>query len=225
MQQAYELKNYLMSEGCSEVGFCSLEHYKKGTLLEEYKGSEKLNYGISIIIKLSDAVLDGIEDKPTHAYFHHYRTVNSHIDNLILKAGLFIEKCGYRYIPVAASQSINGYRGLFQHKTAARLSGLGGIGRSGLFISHKYGSRVRLGTIITDMPLPVPNPFQGDVCGNCRICVGACPAGAITSEPFSIVNPNDTLDRHACSNYMKDNFKHIGRGVVCGICMINCPKR
>ncbi len=206
--------------GCQDVGFALIGEETS----TELTGTQDFKYAVSIVVKLSDAVIDGITDSPTHVYFHHYRTVNTHIDNLILKIGMEIEKKGFLYIPVAASQSISGTRGFFQHKTAARLAGLGGIGKSGLFISKKFGPRVRLGTILTNMPLKTDAPFEDNICGNCSICAKLCPAMAISSEPYDLTNPDKSLDRQACSEYMKKAFQHIGRGVVCGICIKNCPK-
>lgn len=217
-----DLKEFVLSNGGSDVGFADISGAKTGTLLGKYEGSGDMNYAISIVVKLSDGVLEGITDKPTHTYFHHYRTVNAHLDNLMLKVGMEIEKAGYRYIPVAASQSINGLQGLFPHKTAARLAGLGGIGKSGLFISKKFGTRVRLGTVITDMPLEADIPFEEDLCGDCRACVLACPAMAIENKKFNLENPTDTLNRQICSDFMKEKFKSIGRGAVCGICVKTC---
>lgn len=214
------LKEKILSYGCHDTGFALIGE----DTAEKVTDSPHFKYAVSIVVKLSDAVIEGITDAPTHVYFHHYRTVNAHIDNILLKTGMEIEKMGGRYIPVAASQSISGYSGFFQHKTAARLAGLGGIGKSGLFISHKFGPRVRLGTLLTDLPLPADEPFNGDICGDCEVCVKLCPAMAISSTPFSLENPTETLDRQACSEYMKKNFQHIGRGVVCGICVKNCPK-
>ena len=224
MDKAVEIKEFLLRNGCCEVGFCRLADWKDGTLLKDFPGSEGLDYGISLVVKLSDAVIDGILEKPTHVYFQHYRTVNALIDHLALRAGILLEKAGYRYLPVAASQSIEGLQGLFQHKTAARLSGLGGIGKSGLFLSHKFGSRVRLGTLLTNMPVPAGTPYEGDICGTCQICAKACPAMAIGAEGFSMDEPEGNLDRRACSEYMKRHFQRIGRGAVCGICVKNCPK-
>ena len=214
------LKEKILSFGCHDVGFA----YLGEEISEKVTGSPNFKYAVSIIVKLSDAVIDGITDAPTHVYFHHYRTVNTLIDSVILKTGMEIEKLGGKYIPVAASQSISGYTGFFQHKTAARLAGLGGIGKSGLFISSQFGPRVRLGTLLTDLPLPTGLPFEKDICGNCNVCVKLCPAIAISDSPFDLANPTATLDRQACSEYMKKNFQHIGRGVVCGICVKNCPK-
>lgn len=215
-----EFKNQILSMGCHDVGFA----YLGEEISEKVTGCPDFKYAVSIVIKLSDAVIDGITDAPTHMYFHHYRTVNAHIDNTLLRIGMEIEKMGGRYIPVAASQSISGYTGFFQHKTAARLAGLGGIGKSGLFISEKFGPRVRLGTLLTDLPLETGTPFTGNICGDCSVCVKLCPAMAISDNPFDLNNPYATLDRQACSEYMKKNFQHIGRGVVCGICVKNCPK-
>lgn len=215
-----EFKEKIISFGCHDVGFSCIGE----DLAEKVTGNPNFKYAVSVVVKLSDAVIDGITDAPTHVYFHHYRTVNTLIDNILLRTGMEIEKMGGNYIPVAASQSISGYTGFFQHKTAARLAGLGGIGKSGLFISTKFGPRVRLGTLLTDLPLPEDMPFQEDICGDCNVCVKLCPAMAISNTPFDLSNPDTTLDRQACSEYMKKHFQHIGRGVVCGICVKNCPK-
>lgn len=186
-----------------------------------------LPYAISYGVKLSDFVLSQIEDKPTYTYFTHYRTANSVIDRLSFLIGNYIEKNGYKYMPVAASQTVNGhdsYSGEASHKKAAYLAGLGNIGKNALFIHEKYGSKVRLGTVFTDMPLKTGTPNNVDICGDCKICTTVCPAQAIYGKNFSHENPEaDLLDRKACSDYMKRAFGHIGRGSVCGICIKNCP--
>lgn len=214
------LKEKILSFGCHDVGFACIGEDLACTTT----GSGDFKHAVSIVVRLSDAVIDGITDAPTHVYFHHYRTVNTLIDSILLRTGMEIEKLGGRYIPVAASQSISDYSGFFQHKTVARLAGLGGIGKSGLFIHKDFGPRVRLGTLLTDLPLPAGTAFEDDICGDCNVCVKLCPAMAISSAPFSLQNPMDTLDRQACSEYMKKHFQHIGRGAVCGICVKNCPK-
>ncbi len=225
MNFSEKLKNYIETLEISEYGFADISASKSGTLLENELGSKNMNNAISIVVKLSSAILDGITDKPTFSYFHHYRTVNAHIDSQLLKIGMFIEKEGYSFIPVPASQSISGYQGLFQHKTAARLAGLGYIGKNAMFISDKYGMGIRMGTIITDAPLETATVLSDSSCGSCNICARACPAMAIYGENFSSDNPTASLiDRQVCSDYMKDKFQKIGRGVVCGICMKNCPK-
>ncbi len=69
-------------------------------------GPVGLPFAVSMTIRLSDAVVEEIADEPTYTYFHHYRTVNAFLDQLALKAGLYLQEKGARYIAVAASQSV-----------------------------------------------------------------------------------------------------------------------
>ena len=204
------IKKIFENEGIDEVGFAKVDY--------------ELSNAISIVVPLSKFVLSKITDQPTFEYFHHYRTVNAYIDRVLLRCGLEIGKLGYNYICVGASQSTGGYVSHFPHKTAARLAGLGYIGKSCLFISEKYGPAVRLGTILTDMPFEVGKPLEKD-CGECNICKTKCPAMAIRGVNFREgIEREEMYDAKACSEYMKNKFQHIGRGAVCGICIKNCPK-
>lgn len=200
----------LKKEGIDEVGFSETDR--------------ELPYAVSIVFPLSKYVLSKITDRPTFEYFHHYRTVNAYIDRVLLKLGLEISKKGYLYLCVPASQSTGEYSSYFSHKSAARASGLGYIGKSCLFISEKYGPAVRLGTLITNMPFDVGMPVAKD-CGECNICKEKCPAMAIYGINYKEgISRDEMYDARACSEYMKKSFQKIGRGAVCGICIKNCPK-
>ncbi len=186
-----------------------------------------LRYAVTIVRRLSDTVVETIDGKPTIIYFHHYRTTNTKLDLLALDAVDFIEAQGYSALPIAASQSTNtdkdAYRGIFSHKTAAVLSGLGFIGKNALFITPQYGSKIRLATVLTDMPLTAEFPVMARGCGSCEICKNACPAKAITGNNYVYGNARDSIfDARRCSEHMK-TYKDIGRGAVCGICMRVCP--
>lgn len=208
----------LKENGVSDVGFSKLPDGPFG----------EQSYAVSVVVRLSDAVVQEIDNEPTHTYFHHYRTVNAFIDNICLRAGLLLQQEGYRYIPVGASQSINkdgwNYTGRYSHKKAASLAGLGGIGKNSLFLHRDYGSHVRLGTIITDCPFDIKKNEYVSPCVSCDACVRACPSGAIKGELWQPgMERTDVFDPQKCSEYMKKEFKHIGRGAVCGICMNVCP--
>lgn len=215
MSVSEELKEYLLSNGASDVGF-----------FESNDGPMK--YGVSIAVRLSPAIIAEIGDEPTHTYFNHYRTVNAFIDRLLLQAGLFLQNKGYSYITVAASQSINkdgwNYSGRYSHKKGACLSGLGTVGKNSLFIHKDFGSLVRLGTVFTDCPLETGKELEYSLCDGCDICVSACPAGAISGAPYVPgAEREEMFDPEKCSEYMKKQFQKIGRGAVCGICMRVCP--
>jgi epoxyqueuosine reductase QueG len=212
------LRAQILSFGAGDVGFSRVDD-----------GPEGLPYAISIVFPLSPAVIDEIDGEPTHTYFHHYRTVNAHLDSVALKTGLFLMQNGYKYLPVAASQSINNgntesFSGRYSHKKAACMAGLGGIGRNNLFLHRTYGPAVRLATVFTDAPLAVGAPLVESLCSGCDLCVKACPALALTGADWTPgCRREDLFDPAACSSHMKTAYQHIGRGSVCGICIKVCP--
>lgn len=180
---------------------------------------------VSMVFRLSDAVVEQIDTAPTHTYFQHYRTMNAYIDSTTHQLVMALQEKGYNAAAVPASQSVEGLFGIFSHKKAAVGAGLGYIGKSCLFISRKFGPRVRLGTVFTDAPLETVCAKQKSLCGDCSICSEACGAMAIKNVNFEQgMVREDIYDAKACSDYMKDKFKHIGRGAVCGVCMKVCPK-
>ncbi len=215
-----KIKEKLIDLGADLVGFSKLDY-------SPIKNQQNLIYAITICLKLPDAVLKTIEDKPTMEYFHEYRTANAILDSIIFKGARFIESLGYNAFPIGASQSTadnkEEYRATFPHKTGARLSGLGFIGKSGLFISKEYGSKVRLATILTNLEVSPELEIIKNGCGSCNKCVEVCPAGAISGIVYQEnMKREDFYSAEKCSNHMK-KYKDIGRGSVCGICIKICP--
>lgn len=216
-----KLTELLTNGGASLVGFSNIGK-------SPIENQPNLVYAITLVYKLSDAVLKTIENRPSMAYFQHYRAVNAKLDSLCLDAIRFIENKGYNAFPIAASQSTNddksAYRGIFAHKTGACLSGLGYIGKNALLYTKEFGSKVRLATVLTDMPLERQREIITGGCGDCDICKKACPAGAISGINYEVgMNRDDFFSAEKCSSNMK-TYKDIGRGAVCGICIKVCPK-
>jgi len=222
MENGKELIKTAKNEGASLVSFGYV-----GDLVPPGYGD--LTHAVSFAVHLSDRIIEDIDKGPTHMYFQHYRTVNRLIDEIELKIGRAIENMGYRYFPVASSQSINlngaYYEAFFSHKIAATRAGLGWVGKSGLLVTPEFGPRVRLGTVLTDWPLPFEEPITKSACFSCDLCVKACPAVALTGKNWEAGMARcQIIDARACSKHMSKNYKHIGRGSVCGICIAACPK-
>jgi epoxyqueuosine reductase len=108
-------------------------------------------------------------------------------------------------------------------REAAARSGVGFYGKNTMLITRNHGSWVVLGTLVTDVDLEPTPPLATD-CGACRLCVDACPTGAL-DEP-------GTLDATRCLSYWTQAPKAIppehrpllGAQVYgCDICQDVCP--
>lgn len=210
-----EIKSFLKERMVSQVGFtsCTDSPFKN------------MDNAISMVFRLSDAVVEQIDQAPTHTYFQHYRTTNAYIDSVSLQLVMYLQEKGFGAAAVPASQSVSGLASIYSHKKIAVCAGLGYIGKSGLFLSAQYGPRVRLGTVFTDAPIETVLMPQKSQCGTCDLCARACGAMAIRNVNFCEgMEREDILDAKACSDFMKEKFQHIGRGAVCGVCMKVCPK-
>lgn len=218
----YEIESLCEANGTCFVGYSNVE-YALSSYLKKYP------FAISFGIRLSDAVVDEIDFEPTFTYYKHYRSLNFLIDQITLYLVILLQKHGFSTYPIAASQSIPTskipHSGTFSHKLGAILSGMGWLGKSGLFIHKEYGPRVRLGTVLTDCKICTENKILESKCGKCNLCKEICPSKAIKGILCNYNTPRDEIiDVNACSQYMFKKLKHIGRGSVCGICMKVCPQ-
>jgi len=185
-------------------------------------------YAITIGIRLLNAIVDEINNEPTFTYFNHYRSLNFLIDQIGLQISIYLQDSGYKAYTIAASQSIptakTPYSGIFPHKTGAVLSGMGWIGKNNLFIHSDFGPRVRLGTILTNLELSSKSNILKSQCSDCSLCKDICPAGAIKGNLWTPgIERSKLVDPKLCSEFMNQNYKKIGRGSVCGLCMKICP--
>jgi epoxyqueuosine reductase len=217
------IKSIALEEGVSLVGIADISDV-------DDRPYPEMKRALVVAVRLSDAIFDEVKGGliPTHAYFHQYRTTNAFIDQALYRVGLKIQARGYRVVQVAASQSIskngNGYQALFSHRAAAIRAGLGWIGKSNALVTKEFGPRVRLGTLMIEASIEADQPMWESSCGSCSVCVEACPAYALTGETFvKGISRELIVDVRACGEHMHAAYQHIGRGVVCGICIATCP--
>lgn len=209
------LKKFCLNEGITLFGVADVREIRRTFRLPDIK--EEFDYGISLGLRLSDAVLDEIEDGPTLLYAWHYRQANILLDRVAFRLSSLIQERGYRALPIAASQVIDWRQqlGHLSHKHIGLLAGHGWIGRNNLLVNPEYGSALRYVTVLTDMPLPTDKPL-GFGCGDCRACIPVCPAQALGEklEDYS-------FDR--CFEQLKDfrNKRNIGQ-YICGLCVKVC---
>lgn len=80
--------------------------------------------------------------------------------------------------------------GPVHEKAWASEAGLGWQGRHSILINREFGSYIFIGILILNKELDYDEPFSADLCGKCRLCIEACPTGAI--------NDNRTIDTRKC---------------------------
>ena len=219
-----EIKNDLNQKGASLVGIADITELKKthGIRKREFR---KYPRAISIGVRLSDDIIDGIADGPTLEYAHHYRDINNKLDSFTAHLVMELNEKSYkaRAIPASKRYSRKKLAAEFPHKTAAILSGLGWIGKSALLISFDYGSRVRYGTVLTNAPLKADTPQRTSNCKSCRACVVACPAKAIKGKQWTFgIDREKLFDAFKCLEQLRIQEKRVGE-TVCGICVNVCP--
>jgi len=212
-----KIKNLSHQWGASLFGVADLRSFKKDEILLPPSLIDRLSYAISVGYHLSDAILEGIENQPTPLYFHHYQRVNILLDTIGLILSSKIQELSYQAMPIPASQILDwkNQRGHLSHKHVARAAGLGWIGRNNLLVNEKFGSRVRLATILTDLPLVIDSPSLRN-CGSCQGCLSVCPAGAIAER-------QEDFNHLQCYEQLKSFSKtlHFSHH-ICGVCVKAC---
>jgi epoxyqueuosine reductase len=138
-----------------------------------------------------------------------YETLRERLDELGRRLG------GAYRVLVDANQHVD--------REAAVRGGVGFYGKNTMLITRRHGSWVVLGTIVTDVELDPTPPLDTD-CGACRICIDACPTGAL-DDP-------GTLDATRCLSYwtqapaaIPEPYRaELGPQVYgCDICQDVCP--
>ena len=206
--------------GASLFGVADLRSLSKEHLLLPPSTVERLPLAISIAYHLSDPILDGIEDRPTPLYFHHYQRTNILLDTIGLMVNTHIQDLGFQALPIAASQLIDwdNQKGHLSHKHVAKAAGLGWIGRNNLLVNERFGARIRLLTLLTNLPMETDAPSSSG-CGSCRACLSVCPAGAIKERP-------EDFDHRRCFEQLKVFSKTLRMSHhICGVCIRACRGR
>lgn len=109
-------------------------------------------------------------------------------------------------------------------RSVAERSGIGWFGKNASIITEKYGSWVFLGQLVVNVAIEPSLPLSASLCGECDLCMRACPTGAII-DPY-------TIDGSKCLSYLTQmkgfvpeeyRSKFGTRIWGCDTCQVVCP--
>ena len=186
----------------------------------------KYPYAIAIGHKMIEEIIESIpltynDDKLAQQYLDEYFNSFQRVSKIADKIIKFIEDEGYNAIKLDVSGRNDklDLKMSFSNKASAHLAGIGWLGKNNLLTTIPYGPRLTWATILTDMPLkeyagePMDSP-----CGDCTICVKACPGDAIIDHP----DPKVSYSPKKCGEFLSKR-KDEGHPVACGMCLYICP--
>jgi reductive dehalogenase len=205
--------------GASDMGFTIMQDYHyytvsgRGTRYgQQIKRSHK--FGIVFLVEMDHEMISAAPRSPVimESANQYFRS-----GAIATQVALMIRKLGYN-----ARTHIDANYDIIC-PVVARDAGLGEIGRNGLLISRKFGPRVRISIVTTDLPVEIheksPDASVLNFCSACRKCAINCPVQSISSGPLE--NREGVVkwqvDHESCFTYWNHS------GTDCGRCISTCP--
>ncbi len=214
------IKTYTLHLGAEEVGIAKLNpawiysHVGRGP--EEW-GSETKNDHKYVIPFIVEMRYEKVEEAPDVGITEETAIQYLNTQKISIALAEFIRQLGY-----SARAQVPGSNYQIMLPPAAYAAGLGEMGRMGYLISQKFGARVRIGAVTTDLPLTPDKPVDfgvQDFCEKCKKCAVNCPSNSIPHEEKTVVRGVEKwqLNVERCFMYWRVI------GTDCGLCMKVCP--
>ena len=118
-------------------------------------------------------------------------------------------------------------------KTAATQCGLGSQGKNTLLVHPELGPRAMLMNILTTATLETDEPYEGDLCGECDICIRACPSKALSPYKIDITRCLAYSAENPGGAGIPEDVRELERKLIvrptlnsfieCATCIFSCP--
>jgi epoxyqueuosine reductase len=184
-----EVVSLAIDAGCVAVGVASAEVFEETRRTLHQRKARGVHGGMQFTYRNPDrstdpgriiagarslvvAAWDYTASVAAYARHDYYRDLR----NALAPVAALLVARGWRAVVVADDNAL-------VDRAAAHRAGIGWFGKNSLVLLPGLGSRVVLGTVVTDAALrpsqPVAPAEHGEGCGTCRRCQVACPTGAL----------------------------------------------
>lgn len=204
---AARLRQLCLDAGADDVGFVAIDRPElddqRAEILALFPWTKGL---ISLVCRMNREPIRSPARSVANLEFHHAGDRTNEVARTIASA---LEAKGLRAVNPAMGfpMEMDRYPGktwVVSHKPVAVAAGLGRIGVHRNVIHPKFGNFILLGTILIDAEVPDQSrPIDYNPCLECKLCVAACPVGAIA--------PDGHFDFSACLTH---NYREFLGGFV-----------
>ncbi len=183
---AQELRKFCLDAGADDVGFVEIGRAElddqRDDILKFFPATKTL---ISIVCRMNREPVRNVNRSAANLEFH---STTDHVNEVSRRIVTELERRGLRAINPSAGfpmemTSFPGRIWVVSHKPVAVAAGLGRIGIHRNVIHPKFGNFILLGTVLVDTEVSEQSiPIDYNPCLECRLCVAACPVGAISND-------------------------------------------
>jgi len=181
-----ELRQLCLEAGADDVGFVEIDRpdleKDRPDILNAFPHTKTL---ISFVVRMNREPIRSPARSVANLEFHHTGDQVNDVARTIVKQ---LEARGIRALNPAMGfpMEMDRFPGkiwVVSHKTVAVAAGLGQMGIHRNVIHPKFGNFILLGTILMDAEVNSTNtPIDYNPCLECKLCVAACPVGAISPD-------------------------------------------
>lgn len=180
------LKQLVLDAGADDVGFVEIGRAElddqRSDILRAFPRTRTL---ISFVVRMNREAIRTPARSVANLEFHHSGEDVNEIAREIVRV---LEDRGIRAMNPAMGFPMEMDRfpdkiWVVSHKPVAVAAGLGMMGIHRNVIHPKYGNFILLGTILVDADVSqMDRPIDFNPCLECKLCVAACPVGAISPD-------------------------------------------
>ncbi len=184
---AAELRRLCLEAGADDAGFVELERPElddqRAEILALFPGARTL---VALVRRMNPESIRSPARSLANLEFH---STGDEINHIVRRLAAELQKRGVRAMPAAAMgfpMEMDRWPGrtwTVAHKPVAVAAGLGSMGIHRNVIHPRFGSFVLLGTLLTEARVSESSrPLDYNPCVECKLCVAACPTGAIGAD-------------------------------------------